>query len=98
MSSSVEIPFTFNPINTGITSSSYTVPNGKYALIYSQNCSLLKLNGQNLYYTYTYNDPNPPYLPITTTVEYNKVFWVKSGDILEFSSGVLVYSEFKNNK
>jgi hypothetical protein len=51
MSAPMIIPFNFQPVNTGSTTGTYTVPAGKYARAYIKNCLLPVLNGTSLYYS-----------------------------------------------
>jgi len=83
MSSVFITPFNFQPINTGVTSSTYTVPNGKYALVNLKNAYSPKLNNVTIY----------------TDSNKNSILqelWVPSGSIISFSSGTVSYQEFNN--
>jgi hypothetical protein len=51
MSAPMIIPFNFQPVNTGATTGTYTVPAGKYAYINLSSSLLPILNGVNLYVT-----------------------------------------------
>ena len=61
MSAPYIIPFNHQPVNTGRTTSTYTVPSGKYARVHVKNLMLPTLNGSALYTSYS------PAVPIHTT-------------------------------
>lgn len=166
MSAPYIIPFNHQPVNTGVTASTYTAPSGKYARVLISNLILPVLNGAPLCSTYnlpsrtapttaafitmqvskahrvslshgtgaqtvslsaspvtvtstvfdvqqsnpgtaTYIFPNPSNLTIASvlgsaaitynlSVDYCDIteLWLKSGDVLSFTSGRVIYEEY----
>jgi hypothetical protein len=53
MASIFSIPFNFNPVQTAVTTSTYTVPAGKYAFVDMQNAVKPVLNSVNMFQSST---------------------------------------------
>jgi hypothetical protein len=81
MSAIINIPFNFQPVNTGaVNNSSYTVPNGKYARV----VILLTATATASMMFPPINASQP-----CVSVQSNQVsaeLWLKSGDVISFSS------------
>lgn len=80
MASIVHIPFNFAPINTGSTTSTYTVPSGKYARV------LFSITSRTWIVPSTGNtDPNANCSDSNTVTGD---IWLMSGDVVAMSSTI----------
>jgi hypothetical protein len=83
--------FSNNPQSSLVTTSTLTIPSGKYALVNVDDATNLVVNSQNWYANYVGHNSD-----VISATKPAGSFYFKTGDVLSFSSGFLSYSLYNN--
>jgi hypothetical protein len=101
MASIVNIPFNFQPVTTGVTTASYTVPAGKYARVMLKDCLCPALNGTALYNSQIVFAGNnyivsPAYLAVKSTNNVHRI--TCAINVSNYSSSQTVYCHIQSGQ